>query len=295
MEAIPRRSVLYTPGARSEVLAKAARSAADGLIFDLEDAVAPDVKAQARTTVAEFAASRAWGAREAVVRVNGLDTPWCDDDVAAIAPLGVAAVLFPKINCAPDVARAQALLERHGASPATHLWCMIETPLAILNAHEIARAAIGPAARMTAWVMGTNDLVKELRAAHTRERAPLVFALSQAVLAARAYGLAILDGVHNDIRDADGLEHACVQAVQLGFDGKTVIHPSQIETCNRVFAPSESDIAQARAILAAFDQPEHRDRGVLQVDGRMVERLHADIARRTLAIADAIAARIQPD
>ncbi|MDB6001746.1 MAG: Citryl-CoA lyase, partial [Rhizobacter sp.] len=220
--------MLYTPGSNAKVLAKAAASAADVLIFDLEDAVAPAAKQAARATVRDALGRRDWGAKEVVVRVNGLDTPWCKADVAAMADAGAAALLFPKIAGAADVARARALMCACGVPASTPLWAMIETPLAILNAHGIAQAAQQEGARMELWVMGTNDLVKELRASHTAAREPLLMALSTALLAARAYGLAILDGVHNDIQDADGFVQACEQGLALGFDGKTLIHPSQI-------------------------------------------------------------------
>lgn len=270
---------------------------ADVFILDLEDSVTPDGKAEARTNVRGFLEqwqrestqmSTQMG-REMIVRVNGLDTPWCKEDIASMAGLAADGILIPKINCADDVQRAQQMLAAAGASPQLELWCMIETPLAILNLQALAQQA--SAARMSVWVMGTNDLVKEMRAAHTPERAPVLYALSAAVTAARAYGIAILDGVHNDIADLDGLQRTCEQARAMGFDGKTLIHPSQVAPCNRIFSPDPQTVLQARKIIAAFARPENTGKGVLQVDGSMVELLHAEIARGTIAIAEAIAAR----
>lgn len=285
----PRRSVLYTPGVNEAVLLKALDSAADVLIFDLEDAVAPDAKVQARATVARLLSNRAFDDREIVVRVNGLDSPWCEHDVRAIAPLGVSAILFPKIGTEADALRAQALLNTHGASVRTKLWCMIETALGILNAQAIAQCSRQPDTRMDVWVIGTNDLLKELRAVSMPSREPLLPSLGIAMLAARAYGLNILDGVHNDIKDSAGFEDSCKQGLALGFDGKTLIHPTQIAVANRIFSPSEDAVREARAIVDAFALPENAGKGVLKVNGRMTELLHAEIAQRTLNIADAIA------
>ena len=262
---------------------------ADVFILDLEDSVAPQAKDEAREQVRRFLEARADDSQELVVRVNGLDTPWCEADLLAIARLAPDAVLFPKINSAADVRRAEALLRTSGAGPEQRLWCTIETALAILNLHPIAQLA-GDSA-MSAWVIGTNDLVKELHAAHTPERSPLLYALSSAVMAARAYGLVILDGVHNDIADEEGLARSCEQALALGFDGKTLIHPAQVALCNRVFSPDPQSVLQANKIIAAFALPENAGKGALQIDGRMVELLHAEAARDTLAIAAAIAAR----
>lgn len=284
----PLRSVLYTPGTKESVLIKALSSAADVLIFDLEDAVAPEAKSEARATVAKVV-SDAGVQRHLVVRVNALNTAWCEDDVRAIAPLGVAGILFPKISTEAEVRAAEDLLNKYAAPAATRLWCMIETPLAILNVQTIAQQALQPGSRMSTWVIGTNDLIKELRAVQTASREYLLPALSMALLAARAYGLSILDGVHNDIRDMEGFESGCRQSLAMGFDGRTLIHPSQIEISNQVFSPTEEEIRQARTIVHAFDAPENKGKGVLKIDGRMVELLHAEIARRTLNIAKAIA------
>ena len=266
---------------------------ADVFILDLEDSVAPDGKAEARDNVRHFLErwqhEHSQMSREMIVRVNGLDTPWCGEDMAAVVGLAADGILIPKINSATDVQRAQEMLNSAGAPPRLKLWCMIETPLAILNLHALAQQA--RASRMSVWVMGTNDLVKELRAVHTPERTPVLYALSAAVTAARAYGIAILDGVHNDIADVDGLRRTCEQALALGFDGKTLIHPSQVAPCNRVFSPDPQTVLQARRIVEAFERPENAGKGVLRVDGKMVELLHAEMARGTLAIAEAIAAR----
>ena len=280
----PRRSALYTPGTNSRALEKTRQVDADVFILDLEDAVAPEAKLDARANVRRFLQQRESDGREVLVRVNGLATPWCGDDIAALAGTGVDGILLPKVDTAADLQRAVALT----AAAATPLWCMIETPLAILNLQPIAQAGAG---RVAGWVMGSNDLVKEMRAAHTPDRLPLLYALSAAVVAARAYGLAILDGVHNDIADSAGLAAACAQARTLGFDGKTLIHPGQVAACNQAFSPDPRTLLDAHKIVAAFALPENAGRGVLQIDGRMVERLHEQIARDTLALAAAIAAR----
>lgn len=285
----PRRSALYTPGSNLAVLRKALQSAADVLIFDLEDAVAPENKVAARHTVTQVLAECS-GQREVVVRVNAIGSPWCNDDVQTMARAGATAFLFPKIASEHEVKVADAMLSFYGIPRHTELWCMIETPLAILNAHEIARCATRPNTRMKAWVIGTNDLVKEMHGQHVPSREPLLPALAFAVLAARAYGLCVLDGVHNDIQDVDGLEASCRQGRALGFDGKTLIHPSQIAPCHRSYSPSVDEVRDAREILAAFALPEHQGKGVIKLGGRMVELLHAEIAQQTVAIADAIEA-----
>jgi citrate lyase subunit beta/citryl-CoA lyase len=280
----PRRSVLYMPGSNARALEKAATLPADALILDLEDAVAPDAKDLARDQVCAAVRERRFGNREVVVRVNGLDTPWGHDDMAFAALAGPDAILVPKVNDAGDVEHAAQHLDE---APDCALWLMIETPQAIFNANAIA----GADKRLACLVMGTNDLVKELRAQHTPTREPLLASLNLAVLAARAHGLVIVDGVFNDIADAAGFEAVCRQGRALGFDGKTLIHPSQIEPCNRIFAPDPDEVARARAILAAFEKPENKGKGAIALDGRMVELLHAEIARQTVALADAIAAK----
>ena len=288
-----RRSALYTPGSNPAVLLKAARSPADILIFDLEDAVAPQAKVEARRHVVRALADPAIQSRTVVVRVNGLDTPWAEEDVRAIARTGIAGVLVPKVNTEQDVRSAETLLNLCGVPRATELWCMVETPLALLNAQGIGQLARQKGSRMSTWVLGTNDLVKELRARHTPQREGLVPMLAIALLAARANGLCLLDGVHNDIQDTASFEFTCQQGRQMGFDGRTLIHPSQVEPCHRAYSPTEAEIEDARETVAAFAQPENAGKGVLQVKGRMVELLHAEIARHTLAVADAIAQAAQ--
>jgi len=264
---------------------------ADVFILDLEDSATLDGKTEARDNVRSFLEQWQPDSREMIVRVNGADTIWCREDIASVVGLGIDGILVPKINSADDVQRVEEMLDSAGAPPRLRLWCMIETPLAVLNLQPIAQQAAARASRMSVWVMGTNDLAKELRAAHTPERTPMLYALSAAVMAARAYGIAILDGVHNDIADPDGLARTCEQARALGFDGKTLIHPSQVAICNRVFSPDPQAVLQARKIIEAFQRPENAGKGVLQVDGKMVELLHAEIARATIAIAEAIASR----
>ena len=285
----PRRSVLYMPGSNARALDKAKEIPADALILDLEDAVAPDAKEEARAQVSSAVKGGGYGKRELVIRVNGLDTPWGRDDIAAAVAAGPHAILVPKINSASDVERAEEALSDAGAKPGLQLWCMIETPLATLNIQSIAQKAREPGSRMSVWVMGTNDIAKELRAAHTPDRMPMLASLGLALVAARAYGLVILDGVYNDIKNEEGFAAICEQGRDMGFDGKTLIHPSQVGPCNRIFSPDPETVAFARKTIEAFDLPENKGKGVLKVDGKMVEILHADIAKRTVAIADAIA------
>ncbi|MFL6141025.1 MAG: HpcH/HpaI aldolase/citrate lyase family protein [Labedaea sp.] len=280
----PRRSVLYLPGSNERALEKAKSLPADALILDLEDAVAPDAKPAARDRVGAAVAGGGYGRRELVVRVNGLETPWYGDDLRAAAAAGPAAVLVPKINSAAEVRAVERALEAAGAPAHTAIWAMVETPLAMLRAEQIA----GESARLTVLVMGTNDLAKELHAEHVPGRAPLLGALSLALLAARTAGKAILDGVYNDVRDLPGFEAECLQGRQFGFDGKTLIHPGQLEPCNRIFAPSAEEVATSRRIIDAFEQARRDGRGVVTVDGRMIENLHVDTARRTLGLAAAI-------
>jgi citrate lyase subunit beta / citryl-CoA lyase len=280
----PRRSVLYMPGANERALSKARTLPADALILDLEDAVAPDAKTEARQRVCAAVGSGAYGRRELVIRVNGLDTPWHADDVRAAAEAGPDAVLVPKVNSAAEVHAIERALEDAGAPGRTAIWAMVETPVAMLRAEALS----GASERLAVLVMGTNDLAKELHAEHVPGRAPLLGALSLALLAARATGKVILDGVYNDVRDLAGFEAECLQGRQLGFDGKTLIHPGQLEPCNRIFAPSEAEVAGAREIIEAFEQARRDGRGVVTVNGRMIENLHVDNARRVLALADAI-------
>jgi citrate lyase beta subunit len=282
----PRRSVLYMPGSNARALEKARTVPADALILDLEDAVAPSEKEAARQLVARTVRERPYRRREVVIRVNGADTPWGAADLAAAANARPDAILVPKVETAAAVQRIAEELERLGARDETRVWAMVETPLAVLNAREIA----GASPRLACLVMGTNDLVNELRAEHTADRAPVMTALSLCTLAARTHGLAILDGVHNAIRDETGFRAACAQARALGLDGKTLIHPSQVGPANEVFAPSKADLALARRYLAAFEEAEAAGRGVAVVDGKLVENLHVANARRLLAQAEAIEA-----
>jgi citrate lyase subunit beta / citryl-CoA lyase len=280
----PRRSVLYMPGANERALEKAKGLGADALILDLEDAVAPDAKDEARERVCAAASSGEYGRREIAIRANGLDTRWHADDVAAIAAAGPDAIVIPKINSVDDVRAIESALESGGAPDRTKIWAMVETPVAMLHAEEIA----GCSERLTVLVMGTNDLAKELRAQHVPGRQPLLTGLGLCLLAARATGKVILDGVYNDIKDEEGFLAECRQGKEMGFDGKTLIHPSQLDPCNEVFAPSAEEVDSAREIIAAFEEAEREGRGVVTVNGRMIENLHVDQARQTLAQAQAI-------
>jgi len=277
----PRRSVLYLPASNARALAKAATLPCDGLILDLEDSVAPDAKADAREAACAAVQSGEHGGRELAVRVNGAGTVWHDDDLAAVCAAGPDAIVVPKVDSAEAVRTLVATLERH-APERTSLWAMVETPRAMLHAEEIA----GASDRLTVLVMGTNDLAKELVAEHVPGRAPLLTGLSLALLAARATGTAILDGVFNDVQDVDGFLAECRQGRQLGFDGKTLIHPAQVEGANAAFAPDERAVEDARGILAAWE--EGQGSGVVTYQGRMIERLHVDSAERTLALHEAI-------
>jgi citrate lyase subunit beta/citryl-CoA lyase len=280
----PRRSVLYMPGANTRALEKARTLPADALIFDLEDAVAPDAKDAARANVVAAAKTRAYGKREIVIRCNGLATEWGRADVAAIATSGADAILVPKLESAADVTNIVALLDAAGAPSGMAVWGMMETPRGILRAEEIA----GSSPRLACLVMGTNDLVKDLRAQHTPIRLPMMVPLGFTLLAARAAGLAILDGVYNDIQDIEGFKAACVQGLKFGFDGKTLIHPTQVEPCNEIFAPSAAELATAEKIVAGFEKARAEGKGVVVVDGRMIENLHVEQAQRQLALAAAI-------
>jgi len=277
--------VLYMPAANERALAKAKTIPADALIFDLEDAVAPDAKEEARAQVCQAVKAGGYGAREIVIRVNGLTTPWGRDDVVAASNAGAHALLLPKVEGAGYIREVLSIMDVAGASETMAIWCMMETPLAMLHAERIAAAS----PRIGALVMGTSDLTKDLQAHHTRDRLPLVTAIGICMLAARAFDIAIIDGVHLDLEDMDGFEAICHQGHDMGFDGKTLIHPNQVAACNAAFSPGADEVAQARRLIAAFGQPENKDKGVVQVDGRMVERMHAEMARRTVAIAEAIA------
>jgi citrate lyase subunit beta / citryl-CoA lyase len=288
MQIRPRRSVLYMPGSNARALEKAKSIPADALILDLEDAVAPEAKETARGQVCAAVKAGGYGHRELVIRINGLGTPWGQADLEAAAAAAPDAVLLPKPGTGADIVHATEALARAGAPDKTRLWAMIETPLAILNLADIAAASQRHGARLSCFVLGLNDLVKETRADLSINRRPALFWLSAALTAARAYGLDVLDGVYNNFRDAEGYKRECVHGRRLGFDGKTLIHPDQVAVANEVFAPPEAEVAFARKIIAAFALPESKGKGVITVEGRMVELLHAELAARTVAIAEAI-------
>jgi citrate lyase subunit beta / citryl-CoA lyase len=284
----PRRSALYMPGSNVRAMEKAKTLGADVVIFDLEDAVAPDAKATARAQVVAAVKGGGFGNRELVIRINGLDSPWGRDDLAAAASAHPHAVLVPKVSTPDDLHKIGAMLV--GAPATLKVWAMMETPLGVLNARDIAAAARVASTRLACFVIGTNDLVKETRAHLDAQRTAGLYWLSTILTAARAYGLDCLDGVYNDFKDTAGLERESLQGRSLGMDGKTLIHPDQIAITNRIFAPSAEELAKAQAIIAAFARPENAGKGVITMDGRMVELLHAEMARRTVAIATAIAA-----
>lgn len=279
----PRRSVLYMPGANERALEKAKTLDVDALILDLEDSVSPDSKSQARDRVCAAARSGDYGYRELIIRTNGIDTRWHADDLIAAAQAGPAGILVPKVNSAAEVHQIEAAIQKAGAPDDTLIWAMVETPTAIRHVHEIAAAS----ERLAVLVMGTNDLVAELHAAHVPGRAPILTALSQAMLGAREAGKAILDGVYNDVKNTEGFESECIQGRDFGFDGKTIIHPSQIEPANRTFAPSTDVIEGAREIIEAFREATKEGKGVVTVNGKMIENLHVRDAERILALAEA--------
>ena len=279
------RSVLYMPSSNARALEKAKSIPADGIIFDLEDAVAPDAKEIAREQACAAVGSGEYGGRSLTIRCNGLDTPWGADDLTAAATTGAAAVVIPKVSSAAHLGMVNNALEKAGAPDSLSVWAMVETPAAIFAVRDIASYE-----RVSVLVLGTNDLAKELRAALIPGRAPLLPHLATTLLAAREAGIAVLDGVYNDVKDLDGFEAECVQGMQMGFDGKTLIHPTQVEVANRVWAPSDAEVEHAQRVIEAFEEAERDGRGVVTVDGRMIENLHVDNARRTLAVAAAIAA-----
>jgi citrate lyase subunit beta/citryl-CoA lyase len=281
----PRRSVLYMPGANPRVLEKARALPADGLIIDLEDAVAAEAKEGARRIVAAALSAVGSGSRELVLRVNPLDTPWGHADLAAAATLPIDAVLLPKVESADRVRLTVSLLDALGAPERLAVWCMIETPLGVLAAREIAAAS----PKLAALVLGTSDLSKELHALATRDRLPLITSLGLVMLAARAFGLAILDGVHLDLSDEEGFALSCRQGRELGFDGKTLIHPKQIAPANLAYGPSPGEIEWSRRVIAAHTEAGAAGKGVVVVDGKLIERLHVENARRLLALAGEIA------
>ena len=283
----PRRSVLYMPGSNARALEKGRSLPADALILDLEDAVAPDAKESARRQVVDAVRAGGYGPRELAIRVNPLDSDWGAEDVAAAATAGADAVLLPKVESAAMVHDLETRLRLHGAPDDLDIWVMMETPKGILRAEEIAAAS----PRLSVLVLGTSDLVKDMNAQHTAERLPVLTALSWCVLAGRAHGQAIVDGVHLDLQDLDGFAAACRQGHELGMDGKTLIHPKTVAIANRVFAPDDDEVAQARRVIAAHTEAERRGEGVVVLDGKLIETLHVAEARRVVALAEAIAAR----
>jgi citrate lyase subunit beta/citryl-CoA lyase len=283
----PRRSLLFMPGSNARALEKARNLPADGIILDLEDSVGPDAKALARDQIAQAVAARGFGRREVLIRVNALDSPWWNDDITMAGHARPDGILVPKISSAKDLA---GITERLGADPSIRIWAMIETSRAVLHAEEIAAAWRAAAPRLAGFVFGPNDISRETRIRMLPGRAAMLPLITHCILATRAYGLEILDGPYSDFSNFNGFGQECSQARDLGFDGKTLIHPGQIEACNAIFTPPAEDVAYARKVIAAFERPENASRGAIQLDGQMVERLHAEMARRTIAIADAIAA-----
>jgi citrate lyase subunit beta/citryl-CoA lyase len=283
----PRRSVLFMPGSNPRALEKARALPADGLIFDLEDAVAPEAKDTARAAVAAAVTAGGYAPRELVLRVNPIDTVWGHADLAAAATLPIDAVLLPKVENAERVRLTVDLLDALGAPAELAVWCMVETPLGVLAAADIAAAS----PRVAALVLGTSDLANDLHARPARDRLPLLTSLGLVLLAARAYGRAALDGVHLDLADAEGFATACRQGRELGFDGKTLIHPDQIGPANAIFAPTAEEEARARRLIEDYAKAVAAGKGAVRIEGRLVEALHVEEARRTLALAEAIAAR----
>ena len=280
----PRRSVLYMPGSNARALEKGRSLSADGLILDLEDAVAPDAKDSARDQIVSALAEGGYGKREIQIRTNGLNTPWGYADIVAAAKTSADAILLPKVESADTVRQVANIMAAEGAHEDMRIWCMMETPLAMLNAKEIA----GAHPKLGGFVMGTSDLAKDLNCAHTPDRLPMITSLGLCILAARAYGLAILDGVHLDLSDDDGFAASCQQGRDMGFDGKTLIHPKTIGAANSAFAPSEADVAWARKIIAAFEQAASEGKGVVVVDGKLIENLHVVSAQKLVTMADLI-------
>jgi citrate lyase subunit beta/citryl-CoA lyase len=286
----PRRSLLFMPGSNPRALEKARHLPADGIILDLEDSVAPDAKAMAREQIAQTIAAGGFGKREILIRINALDSPWWIDDLAMAAKAQPDGILVPKIYGADDLATIDGKLREHRADPSIRVWAMIETARAVLHAEELAAVARESGSRLAGFVFGPNDIARETRIRMMPGRAAMIPMITHCILATRLHGLEILDGPYSDFSNVEGFSLECAQARDLGFDGKTLIHPSQIEACNAIFTPPAEEVAQARKIIAAFERPENAARGAIQLDGQMVERLHAEMAKRTIAIADAIAA-----
>lgn len=283
----PRRSVLFLPGSNQKALSMAETIPADVLVFDLEDAVAPENKEAARRMTADAVADRDYRGKELIIRINGLDTKWAAGDIAAATPATPHGILVPKVSRAEDIRRVRAALRAAGAAPETMIWAMMETPQAILNAGAIAAAGTDPGPSLAGLIIGTNDLAAETEVRPMRDRTPMIPWLSTCVLAARANDLAVIDGIYADFNDTEGFAVECAQARMLGMDGKSLIHPNQVAVCNSTFTPSAEEIAWARGIISAFEQPGNADKDSISVNGRVVEKLHARIARRMLAVANA--------
>ena len=286
----PRRSLLFMPGSNARALEKARNLPADGLILDIEDSVAPDAKAKAREQIALAVAAKEFGKREVWIRTNSLDSPWWPDDVAMAGKAKPDGILVPKVSSVADLDKIGDRLQAIGADPSIKVWAMIETARGVLDADKLAGASRDPKTRLAGFVFGPNDISRETRIKMQPGRAAMIPMITYCILATRAHGLEILDGPYSDFSNVDGFALECAQARDLGFDGKTLIHPGQIVACNAIFTPPAEEVAHARRIIAAFDLPENASRGAIQLDGQMVERLHAEMARRTIAIADAIAA-----
>ncbi len=281
----PRRSVLYMPGSNTRALEKGRSLPADAIILDLEDAVAPDQKANARRNISDAIAEGGYGMRELLIRVNGFQTEWGYEDLVWAATAGAHGVILPKVESSDAIRMAESVMVTNGAPDDLAIWCMIETPMGVLRSERLATAS----SRMAGFVMGTSDLAKDVHAAHTRERLPMLYSLTHCLLVARAYGLSILDGVHLDLDDDDGFYHSCLHGRDLGFDGRTLIHPKTIDTANEVFAPSTEEVTWSMRIIEAFSEAQSQGEGVVVVDGKLVENLHVEEAKRTVALAEAIA------
>ncbi len=286
----PRRSLLFMPGSNARALEKARILPADGLILDIEDSVAPDAKAKAREQIAQAIAAKGFGKREIWIRTNSLDTQWWVDDVAMAGKAKPDGILVPKVSSVDDLNKIGDRLKEVGADASIKVWAMIETARAVLHAEELAAASRDPKTRLAGFVFGPNDISRETRIKMQPGRAAMIPMITHCILATRAHGLEILDGPYSDFSNVDGFALECAQGRDLGFDGKTLIHPGQIVACNAIFMPPAEEVTHARRIIAAFELPENAARGAIQLDGQMVERLHAEMARRTIEIADAIAA-----
>jgi citrate lyase subunit beta/citryl-CoA lyase len=286
----PRRSLLFMPGSNTRALEKARILPADSIILDLEDSVAPEAKGLARDQIMQTIAAGGFGKREILIRTNALDTPWSSDDLRMAAKAKPDGIVVPKVSSVADIATIEDSLRDANADPSMRVWTMIETARGVLHAEELAATSRNPGSRLAGFLFGPNDISRETRIRMQPGRAIMLPMIIHCILAARAYGLEILDGPYSDFSNVDGFSQECTQARDLGFDGKTLIHPGQIEACNAIFTPPADEVARARQIIAAFERPENASRGAISLDGQMVERLHADMSRRTIAIADSIAA-----